>query len=104
MTGLFRTEVLRLVEAIPPGKVATYGQIALMAGFPRRARQVGMVLKGLPSGTEVPWQRVVKAHGRVAHWGGGIGAMFQIERLRSEGVEVSDAGELDLDRHGWGGV
>jgi len=104
MSGAFRQEVLRLVEAIPPGRVATYGQIALMAGFPRRARQVGMVLKGLPQGTEVPWQRVVKAHGQVANWGGGFGAMLQMERLRAEGVEVSEAGDLDLERYRWDGT
>jgi len=99
----FREAVLRLVEAIPRGRVATYGQISLMAGFPRRARQVGMVLRGLPAGTELPWQRVVKSPGRVAPWGGGIGAMMQIDRLRSEGVDVSDGGVLDLQRFRWDG-
>lgn len=103
MNPSFRESVLRLVASVPTGRVATYGQIALMAGYPRRARQVGMVLRGLPSSTDLPWQRIVKAHGQVANWGGGMGAMLQVERLRVERVEVSDAGELDLGRFQWTG-
>ncbi|MBP1626523.1 MAG: methyltransferase [Holophagaceae bacterium] len=102
MSG-FREAVLSLVALIPRGRVATYGQIALMAGFPRRARQVGMVLRCLPTGTELPWQRVVKTPGQVAAWGQGLGALMQIDRLRAEGVEVSDSGELDLERFRWNG-
>ena len=100
----FREAVLQAVGQVPRGCVATYGQIAWMAGYPRRPRQVGMVLKGLPEGTAVPWHRIVNAQGYVPSRGRWWGAMLQIERLREEGIEVDDLGNLDLGRHGWRGV
>lgn len=99
----FRDSVLEWVARIPPGHLASYGQIALMAGFPRRARQVGMVLKGLPEGTELPWHRVVNARGYVPSRGRWWGARIQIERLRGEGIQVDELGNLDLERHRWDG-
>ncbi|MFZ1615474.1 MAG: MGMT family protein [Holophaga sp.] len=99
----FREAVLALVARIPHGRLATYGQIALMAGFPRRPRQVGMVLKGLPEGTELPWHRVVNAQGYVPSKGRWWGAQVQIARLRAEGLEVDDLGNLDLATHRWDG-
>jgi methylated-DNA-protein-cysteine methyltransferase-like protein len=101
---LFRAKVLRLVAKIPRGRVATYGQIAAMAGFPRRPRQVGMILKGLPEDSDLPWQRVVSAKGCVPSKGRWWGAMVQIRRLREEGIEVDDLGNLDLDLWQWRGV
>jgi methylated-DNA-protein-cysteine methyltransferase related protein len=101
---VFRAEVLRLVAKIPFGHVATYGQIAAMAGFPRRPRQVGMILKGLPEGTELPWHRVINALGYVPSKGRWWGAMVQIARLREEEIEVDDQGNLDLARYQWKGV
>lgn len=104
MTGpAFREAVLLTVARVPPGRVATYGQIAWMAGFPRRPRQVGMVLKGLPEGSAVPWHRIVSAKGYVPSRGRWWGAQLQIQRLREEGVAVDDAGNLDLGRFGWNG-
>ncbi|MBK8791799.1 MAG: MGMT family protein [Holophaga sp.] len=99
----FREAVLALVARIPHGRLATYGQIALMAGFPRRPRQVGMVLKGLPEGTELPWHRVVNSQGYVPSKGRWWGAQVQIARLRAEGLEVDDLGNLDLATHRWDG-
>jgi methylated-DNA-protein-cysteine methyltransferase related protein len=99
----FRAEVLRMVARIPFGCVATYGQIAAMAGFPRRPRQVGMILKGLPEGTELPWHRVVNSQGYVPSKGRWWGAMVQIQRLREEGIAVDDEGNLDLTRCQWRG-
>lgn len=97
----FRAEVLRLVRRIPRGRVATYGQIAAMAGFPRRPRQVGMILKGLPEDTDLPWHRVVNAQGLVPSKGRWWGAMVQIQRLREEGIEVDDQGNLRLPDCQW---
>lgn len=97
----FRTRVLRLVRSIPRGRVATYGQIAAMAGFPRRPRQVGMILKGLPQETDLPWHRVVNAQGNVPSEGRWWGAMVQIQRLREEWVEVDDLGNLALSAYQW---
>lgn len=97
----FREAVLQLVALVPRGAVATYGQIAMMAGYPRRPRQVGMVLKGLPEATELPWHRIINAQGRVPTRGRWWGAMVQIQRLREEGVEVDNEGKLELDRVRW---
>jgi len=99
----FREAVCRAVAQVPRGTVATYGQIAWMAGYPRRPRQVGMVLKGLPEGTALPWHRIVSARGCVPSRGRWWGAQLQIQRLREEGVAVDDAGSLDLGRFGWNG-
>ena len=54
------------VESIPPGRVATYGQVADQAGLPRRARLVGTALKHLDADSAVPWHRVVNARGEVS--------------------------------------
>lgn len=97
----FREAVLHVVAAIPEGRVATYGQVAALAGWPRRPRQVGQVLKGLPEGTDLPWHRVVNAQGKVSPRGFGPEVEIQVARLRSEGVEVLDSGVLDLARLQW---
>ena len=99
----FREAVCGAVALVPRGTVATYGQIAWMAGYPRRPRQVGMVLKGLPEGTDLPWHRIVNAKGYVPSRGRWWGAMLQIQRLREEGIQVDDQGNLDLRRHQWSG-
>ena len=98
----FRAAVLAWVARIPEGRLATYGQIALLAGFPRRPRQVGMVLKGLPEGTPLPWHRVVNAQGRTSPRSDGMGH-DQLQRLmlRREGVRFSLQGVLSLARYRW---
>ncbi|HJR35518.1 MAG TPA: MGMT family protein, partial [Gemmatimonadales bacterium] len=58
--------IYAVVRRIPRGKVATYGQVARLARLPGRARQVGYAMHALPSGTTVPWQRVVNAQGKVS--------------------------------------
>ena len=97
----FRDLVLAIVAKIPKGRLASYGQIAMLAGFPRRPRQVGMVLRGLPEDTKLPWHRVVNNQGYVPSKGRWWGAMVQIERIREEGIEVSNDGTLDLEIHRW---
>ncbi len=97
----FRALVLAVVKCIPKGKLASYGQVAALAGFPRRPRQVGMVLSGLPEGTKLPWHRVVNTRGYVPSRGRWWGAFEQIGRLRDEGIEVDDLGNLDLEAHRW---
>ena len=95
--------MLAVVRRIPEGRVASYVQVARMAGYPRRPRQVGMVLKGLPEGTEVPWQRVVNNHGTIPSRGRWWGATVQAIRLREEGVEVDAGGNLDIEAFRWEG-
>ena len=62
----FPQRVWQIVASIPEGCVATYGDVAQLAGSPRAARQVGGVLKRLPEGSTLPWHRVVNRHGDIS--------------------------------------
>jgi len=90
--------IIRAVESIPRGKVASYGQVAALAGLPRRARLVGRVLANLPSGSGVPWYRVVNARGEISLQG--QSAARQRRLLAAEGVTFTASGRIDLRRHG----
>lgn len=82
--------------------MATYGQIAALAGLPRRARMVGQALRSTPEGLEVPWQRVVNAQGKVSSRGGlGWEEGYQRHLLEEEGVVFDAHGRIDLERFGW---
>lgn len=93
--------VYAVVRRIPSGKVATYGQIAALAGLPRRARFVGYALHALPSGSVIPWHRVVNAAGKLSL--GALsppGAVEQRMRLELEGVRFA-GGRVVLREFGW---
>jgi methylated-DNA-protein-cysteine methyltransferase related protein len=92
--------ILAVVARVPRGKVATYGVVAEIAGWPRRARLVGRVLAGLPPGSRVPWHRILAAGGRIAFAEGTDARNRQLDRLRREGVDVSKR-RIDLCRYGW---
>ena len=98
----FRDRVIALVCAVPAGKVATYGQIARLAGHPRAARQVGGVLRGLRDNEAVPWQRVINAQGGISTYKVGAGEL-QRALLESEGVTFDREGRCDLARYRWAG-
>jgi methylated-DNA-protein-cysteine methyltransferase-like protein len=97
------------IAAIPPGRVASYGQIAARAGLPGRARLVGAALRDTPDGLELPWFRVLHANGTIALPRGSRGFREQSKRLRAEGVDVRDGRvpmqafglDADLDRALW---
>jgi methylated-DNA-protein-cysteine methyltransferase-like protein len=93
--------IYAVVRRIPRGRVASYGQVARLAGLPGRARQVGYAMHALPAGSAVPWQRVVNASGEVSRRrvpGGELGQRLLLER---EGVRFGPAGRIPLDRFGW---
>ncbi len=96
-------QIYATIRRIPPGKVATYGQIAALAGLPRRARLVGTALREAPDDLDIPWQRVINAGGRVSSRGGGLGVTegFQRHLLEEEGVVFSPSGRVGLERFGW---
>ena len=96
----FRERVLSVVEAVPIGSVVTYGQVALLAGSPRAARQVGMVLRGLREAEDVPWQRVINSQGKLSTYKVGSGEL-QRALLEAEGVEFDDEDRVDLRRFRW---
>jgi methylated-DNA-protein-cysteine methyltransferase-like protein len=94
--------IYTVVSRIPRGKVATYGQVAALAGLPGRARQVGYALSALTGRSGIPWHRVVNAQGRVSLRGGlGEGEMEQRLRLEHEGVDFDAAGRIQLERFLW---
>ncbi len=97
----FRRRVLDLVARIPPGRVMTYGQLALLADEPGNARQVGYVLNGLgPGEADLPWQRVINAQGRLSTYKVGTGDL-QRRLLEAEGVTFDETGRCDLERLRW---
>ena len=94
--------ICAVVRRIPSGWVATYGQVATMAGMPRRARLVGRVLQDLDSTTNVPWHRVVNAKGEVSFsLSRNGGDVLQRRLLEKEGIKFDDRNRLDLERNRW---
>lgn len=98
------------IAAIPAGRVASYGAIAMRAGLPRRARMVGRALRETPDGMALPWHRVLRADGRIGLPAGSAGFREQCKRLRAEGVKVHEGRvpmrsfglQADLDQAIWG--
>ncbi len=88
------------VRDIPEGSVASYGQVAALAGIPRGARQVGYALRHLPEGSDVPWHRVVTASGRLAFEPGSRAWKRQKGRLAEEDVPVLD-GRINMAKYRW---
>ena len=93
--------ILAVVQSIPAGKVATYGQIATLANLPGRARLVGSVLKKLPTDSGVPWHRVVNAKGEISFRGDGSSVTEQEILLKYESVRISPQGRICLREHLW---
>jgi methylated-DNA-protein-cysteine methyltransferase-like protein len=91
--------VMAAIRAVPAGKVSSYRDIALAAGMPNGARQVVRVLHSLGGPEKLPWHRIVKADGAIALREGN-GRELQTALLCAEGVEVSDAGRVDMARYG----
>ena len=92
------TRIYATVRRVPPGCVATYGQIARVAGLGRRARLVGYALHRCPR--NVPWHRVINAQGRISLPADSTSAMRQRRLLLDEGV-VFLGPRVDLKRYGW---
>ncbi len=94
--------IYAVVRRIPRGRVATYGQVAWVAGLPRQARLVGYALHAAAESSTVPWHRVVNASGGISARAEGPGAsVVQRLRLEQEGVGFDTRGRIPLDRYGW---
>ncbi|MDR2434805.1 MAG: MGMT family protein [Treponema sp.] len=91
--------IVKAIRSIPRGKVSCYRDLALAAGFPNGARQVVRVLHSLSEKEKLPWHRVIRADGSIA-LDSGQGLELQAALLRSEGVEVSKYGQVDMDKYG----
>lgn len=99
---VLRDRIHEVIRQIPPGAVATYGQVALIAGA-STPRLVGRALRELPSGSDVPWHRVLNSQGRVSPRGDGSGAPEQRQRLHAEGVAFDARGRVDFAAVAWSG-
>ncbi len=88
-----------VVSRIPRGRIATYGQVARLAGIPGQARLVGYALHALPSGTSIPWQRVVNAQGAISTPAGHD--VVQRRILESEGIRFDSRGRIPLASFQW---
>jgi methylated-DNA-protein-cysteine methyltransferase-like protein len=100
MSNTLYHRIYEVVRHIPPGRVATYGQVAAVVGAPVTARQVGDAMAALRDGAPeppVPWQRVINAQGKVST------GRHQQQLLEQEGVVFDTRGCTDLRRFGWPG-
>lgn len=93
--------IYEIVRRVPRGRVATYGQIAKLAGLPGQARQVGYALHALPFGSRVPWHRVMNAAGRISLRRSSGGDVQQRILLELEGVGFDLAGRVSLEKFRW---
>lgn len=94
----FHERVYRVVRAVPPGKVTTYGDVASALGSPRVARHVGWALAALRD-DDVPWHRVLNAKGTISDRGETARALLQRSLLEREGVTFGANGRVDLKRY-----
>ena len=93
--------IYAVVRRIPKGRVATYGQVASLAGLPGHARQVGYALHSLPDDSNVPWHRVINAKGEVSRRSEPGYDFIQRSVLEAEGVRFDQAGRVALGRFRW---
>ena len=97
-TSTYR-RIYDVVSRIPRGCVATYGQVARLAGMPRQARLVGYALHALPADTSIPWQRVVNAQGSISLPAGQDARQRRL--LEREGIRFDNRGRIPLDSFQW---
>jgi len=93
--------VYEKVREVPPGRVVTYGQIALALGSPAAARATGYALHNLPAGSDVPWWRVINTRGAISLKARGMQADLQRRLLEREGVAFHADGHTDLRSYRW---
>ncbi|MDI6767597.1 MAG: MGMT family protein [Bacteroidota bacterium] len=92
--------ILKIVNQIPRGKIATYGGIAKVCGLINQARIVGYVLNRLPTGTDVPWYRVINTKGKISFEKNTTEYKQQKKLLEKEGIVFKD-GRVDRCRYDW---
>ena len=101
----FYSKVYDAVRQIPRGRVATYQQVAIAVSTPRAAQAVGWALRALPTGSDVPWQRVINSRGMISTTCREHPASLQVALLRKEGIAVimrrDGSGWVDLKKYLW---
>ncbi|MDZ7735652.1 MAG: MGMT family protein [Gammaproteobacteria bacterium] len=98
---LSHDRIYSVVCRIPKGKVATYGQIAALIGFPRHARQIGYALAALDDSRGVPWHRVINARGEISQRRKPGYEDYQRILLEDEGVTFDHRGRVSLATYQW---
>lgn len=96
----FSKKVIELIKSVPEGKVATYGLIATLAGFPQGARGVGWLLHSCTHAHKLPWQRIIKSGGRLSFPESSPNFITQQLKLEDEGVIIEN-GRVDLKKFLW---
>jgi methylated-DNA-protein-cysteine methyltransferase-like protein len=94
-------KIYTVVRRIPRGRVATYGQVAELAGIAGQPRQVGYALGALTGDEGIPWQRVVNAKGEISPRADPQVEKLQRTMLESEGIEFDGKGRILLERFRW---
>ncbi|MBD3383364.1 methyltransferase [candidate division KSB1 bacterium] len=94
-------KIYDIIAKIPFGCVATYGQIARLAGLVNGARQVGYALHALPATLQIPWHRVVNARGEISRLPDPDSREKQRRRLEREGVVFDKNGRISLQKYRW---
>lgn len=94
--------IYRTVRMIPPGRVASYGQIARIAGR-CSPRNVGYAMASVPAETDVPWHRVVNSRGMISVRSSGSECSAQRQLLEGEGIVFGPSGKISLKKYGWQG-
>lgn len=92
---------MQLIRQIPAGKVATYGQIARLAGKPQGSRGVAWILHSSSTAHQLPWHRVLNSQGKISFEIGTHNFRQQKKRLEKEGVEITSDGRLNLTQFQW---
>ena len=103
MSSSFNRQVYEIVRRIPKGKLATYGQIAMLAGSPRASRIVGAAMFRAPQGEGLPCHRVIYRDGTLCCEQAFGGKEIQRQMLEAEGITFLPDGRADLKKHLWDG-
>lgn len=98
----FKDKVIEIIRKVPEGKVVSYGQVALYAGLPRAAREVGWILNGTEGKIDLPWWRVLNNKGYISIQGTVFNDRTMQKRLlEAEGVVIADDYTLDIEKYRW---
>lgn len=100
VVSLFSKQVIKIIKRIPAGKVATYGQIATLAGNNKAARQISRILHSSSGKYELPWHRVINRKGKIS-LNPGDGYELQKMLLENEKIQFDKNDRIDLSRFGW---
>lgn len=93
--------IYEVIRRIPRGRVATYGQIAELAGIPGQPRRIGYALSALPADSGIPWHRVINAQGRISFPAGSGPEKLQRRLLKQDGIAFDSTRRISLSLFRW---